>query len=219
MTTGVVVLCDVRASRKIADRVAFLARLEETLARANRARDALVGAFDLQAGLDEFAGVLRPGRAGAVLPHLWEDLHPVAVRFAVVQGGLDVTPGGEGDRPPGAAGFDGPAFHRANELLDELRGREQLVAIRVGRRREDRLLTSVGDLLYARILGWTERQLEVVRAYRAAASQRDAARELGVSQSTVSRSLSSAQHGRVEAARRTFVEELDDVSREASRDE
>lgn len=92
VTTGVVVLCDVRASREIADRAAFLARLEETLARANRARNVLVGAFDFQAGLDEFAGVLRPGRAGAVLTRLWEDLHPVAVRFAVVRGGLDVTP-------------------------------------------------------------------------------------------------------------------------------
>lgn len=57
-----------------------------------------------------------------------------------------------------------------------------------------------------------------MRAYRAAGSQRDAARELGVSQSTVSRSLSSARHGRVEAARQTFVEALDDVTREASQD-
>lgn len=215
MITGAVVLCDVRASREIADRAGFVERLEDALTRVNRGADALIGAFELQAGLDEFAGVVRPGRLGPVLLRLWEDLHPVAVRYAVVQDGLDVVPETEDGEPPGAAGFDGPAFHRADELLGELRVGERLIAVRVGTDREDRLLTALGDLLYARLLGWTGRQLEVARAYRDAGSQRDAARALGVSQSTVSRSLSSADHRRVEAVRRTFADTLDDVSLEA----
>lgn len=215
MNTGVVVLCDVRGSRRIGDRAAFMQRLKEALEGVNRDRASLLGAFEVQAGLDEFAGVVRLGHVGTVLPRLWEDLHPVEVRYAVVEGSLDVMPEpGGADALPGAAGFDGPAFHQASELLNELRSGDRLVSIRVGTDQEDRLLTALGDLLYGRLLAWTERQLQVARVYRRRGSQKAAARELGVSQSTVSRILSAAEYQRVEAALGTFVEVLDHVSRE-----
>lgn len=217
-TAGVVVLCDVRGSRRLPDRAAFVRGLESTLERVNRNADPLLGTFDLQAGLDEFAGVVRPGRAGPLLLELWEELHPVEVRFAVARGELDVVPESDGEGPPGAAGFDGPAFHRADGLLDRLRGGDRLVAIHTGAgEREDRLLTALGDLLYGRILGWTERQVEVARAYRRAGSQAAVGRELGVSQPTVSRTLAAAEYERTTEAGRAFVETLDELCEEAIR--
>lgn len=210
-------LCDVRASRKIEDRPGFLRRLEDALERVNARPSILLGSFDALAGVDEFAGVVRCGDAGNVLLRLWEDLHPVAVRYAIVAGELDVIPEPEAGEIPGAARFDGPAFHLANDVLNELRGSDRLVAVRVGTETDDRLLSALGDLVYARILAWTERQLEVVRAHRRAGSQRDTAQELSVSQSTVSRSLSAADYERVEAGRRAFAGSLDDISRETSR--
>ena len=215
-TRGVVVLCDVRGSREIPDRARFVARLDEALRGANRDPDRLLGRFERQAGLDEFAGVLLPGRSAAIVPELWEARHPVAVRYAVVAGALDVVPGPPPDGgPPGAAGFDGPAFHRAVEILDGLRGGDRLVAVETGDPGEDALLSALGDLLYARLLEWTERQLEVVRTMRRSDAQEEAAGRLGVNQSTVSRALSAAQHERVAAARTAFEEALD---RAAGRD-
>lgn len=92
------------------------------------------------------------------------------------------------------------------------------MAIRVGTDREDRLLTALGDLLYGRLLAWTERQLEVARVYRRWGSQEAAARDLDVGQSTVSRTLSAAEYPRVEAALETFAEALDKISQECSDD-
>jgi hypothetical protein len=208
-TRGVVVLCDVRGSREIPDRARFVARLDEALRGANRDPGRLLGRFERQAGLDEFAGVLLPGRSAAIVPELWEALHPVAVRYAVVAGALDVVPEPPPDGPPGAAGFDGPAFHRAVEILDGLRAGDRLVVVETGDPREDTLLSALGDLLYARLLEWTERQLEVVRTMRRSNSQEEAAGRLGVHQSTVSRALSAAQHERVAVARAAFEEGLD----------
>lgn len=160
-----------------------ISRCKEALDSVNRDRGSLLGAFEVQAGLDEFAGVVRLGHVSTVLPRLWEDLHPVEIRYAVVKGTLDVIPEpGVAEALPGAAGFDGPV------------------------------------LLYGRLLAWTERQLEVARVYRRRGSQEAAARELGVGQSTVSRTLSAADYPRVEAALGTFAETLDKISQECSDD-
>lgn len=212
---GIVLLSDVRASRELENRAAFARRLDEVLAAINE-REGVTGAFEHQAGLDEFAGVLRPGRAGAVLARLWTALHPIAVRFALVQGVLDVIPEpSEEGEVPGASGFDGPAFHAASTELEALRSGTDLVRIRIGEgERTDRLLTSLANLSYGDMLDWTDRQMEVASTYRRAGSQRAAAEELGVEQSTVSRSLTAASYYRIEEARATCIEALDEWSRE-----
>lgn len=64
------------------------------------------------------------------------------------------------------------------------------------------------------MLEWTERQMEVARVASRADSQQEAADELGVAQSTVSRSLSSAAYGRVRPALDAFRAVLDETSRE-----
>lgn len=206
---GIVLLSDVQASRSIEDRAAFADRLDELLAAANDRPEGVLGAFERQAGLDEFAGVLPPGPVADLLIRMWLELHPVAVRFALVLDTLDVVPEEEAGRP-GASRYDGPAFHRASALLEEARSGPDLTAVRVaGEERTDRLLTALANALYGSILEWTDRQAEVVRTYRSAGSQQKAADVLGVEQSTVSRSLKAASYARIEGGLRTFGEELD----------
>lgn len=193
--------------------------MDRTLEELNRRLDSPPGAFTRQAGLDEFAGVLRPGNLSGALVHLWEHLHPVNVRFVVVQGELDVVPEVQGaPSTRNASGFDGPAFHAAAELLEELRGSRESrsVFIRLGgRERDDVLLSDLGDLLYAKVLDWTDRQMEVHRVYRTTGSQEATAEELRVSQSTVSRVLAAADHRRVVGAISRFSRCLDEASKEA----
>lgn len=207
---GIVLLSDVQASRSIEDRAAFADRLDELLAAANDRPEGMLGAFERQAGLDEFAGVLPPGPVADLLIRMWLELHPVAVRFALVLDTLDVVPEEQAAGRPGASRYDGPAFHRASALLEEARSGPELTAVRVAsEERTDRLLSALADALYGSILEWTERQAEVVRTYRSTGSQQKAADLLGIEQSTVSRSLKAASYARIEGGLRTFGEELD----------
>lgn len=209
---GVVVLSDVQKSREISDRSEFAARLDEVLESINGNTNRLLGAFDRQAGVDEFAAVVRPGCIGAILTRLWMDLHPVSVRYAVVLGDLDVVPRST-DGIPHASDFDGPAFHRANERLEGLRSDRRLVEIDLGEDgRTNRLLTALSEMVYGAILDWTDRQLEIIRTYQEQGSQVAAADVLGVEQSTISRSLSAASYPRINRIIAMLREELDAVS-------
>lgn len=212
---AVVVLTDVRASRKLEDRADFGRRVTRVLAEINDSPERLVGEFVHQAGLDEFTGVVRPGAVGAILRHLWHSLHPVPVRFAVVMDRLDFRPAtADGGLPP-ASSFDGPAFHRAVEFLGNLRAERRLVTVRTSQRdRENHLLTHLGDMVYGHMLDWTERQMEVALAFVEAGSQQEAADGLGVAQSTVSRTLAAIKYSRWRAALDAFCDTLDEASHE-----
>lgn len=212
---AVVVLSDVRASRELEDRATFADRLEAELQHINARADGLVGRFVAQAGLDEFTGIVEPGHAGDVLRELWHRLHPVPVRYSVVMGPLDVVPSLDNGGLPPASGFDGPAFHRGAELLEELRTGSRLVAVRTsGEDRENRLMTHLADMVYGEMVEWTERQMDVALAARTGASQQEVADELGIGQSTVSRTLSAIGFPRIREALTAFCDGLDETSRE-----
>lgn len=212
---AVVVLSDVRASRKLEDRAAFADRLEAVLGEINARAHGLVGRFVAQAGIDEFTGVVEPGHAGGVLRELWHRLHPVPVRYSVVMGRLDVVPSSDDGGLPPTSGFDGPAFHRAAELLRNLRAERRLVTVRASPRdRENHLLSHLGDMVYGHVLDCTERQMEVALAALEAGSQQEAADGLGVGQSTVSRTLAAIKYSRWRNALDAFSDTLDEASRQ-----
>ena len=189
---AVVVLGDVKGSRRLQRRPAVAAKVRTGLADLNRAhRAALRGAFDVQKGIDEFGGVVRPGAdLGGLLLDAWERFHPIAVRFAVVRGDLDVAPAAPARRLPSVRYFDGPAFHEAAQALDRARRQERLVELRLGGDPALEALTAeLANALYLHVLAWTPRQLQVVRAYRAAGNQEAVGRRLRIAQSTVSWAL------------------------------
>jgi len=229
-STGIVILGELRVARtadvgSTAEEACRRRRLSSALERVNADPDRLLARFGASEDPDGFAGVVRTGHVGSVLWELWEAFHPVEVVSAAVQGTVEVRASAEvaseaarGDAPVPGEGFDGPARERAVARLEQLRDRRpvvRLLTLEIAGGRTDRLLTALGDLLYARVLAWTDRQLEVVRAFRRAPSQMAAAEELGIRQSTVSRALRGAESARVEPVRETFVEVLDRVSREA----
>lgn len=199
-----VVVADVVGSRDVDDREAFGRRLRGALAAvSDRHAEAAVADFAVLKGVDEFGGVLAsPGSLVAVVTDLQAALHPVATRYAAAEGVVDVgVDSGDVRR------MDGPAFHRADDLLGDLRdGRIDLDL------RENRLARSVTaglDMVLARREDWTERQVEVVESYRRRGTQRATASALGVSQQAVSRVLSQADHGRVRRAETLLADALE----------
>lgn len=198
-----VVVADVVGSRDVEDRQALGRRLRGALARVNdRNADELVAEFAVLKGVDEFAGVLTtPASLVAAVTDLQSALHPVSARYAAVEGAIDVgVDAGDVRR------MDGPAFHRADELLGDLRdGRFDL---ELNGNRLSGAVTAGLDVVLARREDWTERQVEVVESYRRHGTQRATADALGVSQQAVSRVLSQADHGRVRRAERLLADAL-----------
>lgn len=189
MPQAYVVLGDVVDSRDIGDRQAFGRRLDAACERLDDALgDAVDAGFAPLKGIDEFAGVLStPAPVYDVVDTFRTRLHPQEVRLAVAVGDIDV---GRSTGDP--ARMDGPAFHRADDLLAEM----ERTAFRFSLDLEDPPVdTLVGDLvnvLLFRKRQWTDRQREVVERYDERGDQRAVAEELGVSQPAVSRALSRA---------------------------
>jgi hypothetical protein len=133
-----------------------------------------------------------------VLPPFWMALHPQPVRFAVVSGAIETPPARGDGTLPAVQDCDGPAFHQAADLLDRMRDDDRRFAYESadGPSAASALVGPLGDLLYAALLDWTPRQLDIFRAYAAGHSQVHTAQALGVAQSSVSRTLAAIDHTR-----------------------
>jgi len=198
-----VVLCDIRNSRKIKDRERFREQLRNCLYTLNRDEDALVSRFAVQAGIDEFAGIVATAECGKVISRLWFGLCPYAVRCSVVTGILDIRGDTDQvDQLPAVYEFDGPAFHLAADQLEMMQHKEQLFCYRNKdlAEWESDLISALGDQLYAQMLDWTQRQREVVWRYAMDGTQATVADSLGVSQSVISRSLAALDYKRFDRA-------------------
>lgn len=198
-----VVVADVVGSREVEDRGAFGRTLRNALARMNdRHADELAADFAVLKGVDEFAGVLAtPTSLVAVVTDLQAALHPVSARYAAVEGTIDVEVDADDVRR-----MDGPAFHRADELLADLR--DGRFALELDEARLAWAVTAGLDVVLARRENWTERQVEVVESYSRHGTQRATADALDVSQQAVSRVLTQADHGRVRRAERLLADAM-----------
>ncbi|WP_404417141.1 SatD family protein [Vreelandella aquamarina] len=194
-----VVLCDIRDSRKISDRQAFAAQVSQCLDALNEQPDDLIAKFAVQAGIDEFAGIVTTPASGRIMQKLWFGLYPQAVRCSVVVGDLDIQAiANDVDQPPAVYHFDGPAFHQAADQLAAMQQTGQLFCYHHANLEtwQSELISALGDQLYAQMLGWTRRQHEIVREYTQRDSQSAAARHLGIDQSAISHSLSAMDYSR-----------------------
>lgn len=187
MSPPYVVLGDVVSSRDATDRAALGERLADGCDRVTD-RFETVAPFEPLKGVDEFGGVLpTPASAYDVTLALRAALRPERVRVAVVGGEVDV--GLETGR---VARMDGPAFHRADELLAGMDAAGRTFAFESAGGSLDTLVTDEVNLLLARRRSLTDRQREVIRAYRDHGTQRAAAEALDVTQQAVSKALRAA---------------------------
>lgn len=190
-----VLLADVVHSRDIERRADFESRLAATFESLNREKsDVLATPLSPMKGLDEFGCVLTAvAPVVDVILGILNATHPVSVRFAVANGGIDVGLGRDT-----VAEMDGPAFHRASELLEQLKENDLRVAVDTGSSVDALAATSLNFLTLQR-MSLTSRQLEVVRAYDRHGTQPDAANELDISQQAVSKTLRDVDYRRLAA--------------------
>ena len=191
----IAVIGDVVQSRDITprQRPKVQAALEGLMAHINkRYSKAVLSDFLLTLG-DEFQGLLDvPDVIPDIVQDIRERLPELRLRIAVSRGIL-TTP-----RKKTALGMDGPAWHAARDLLERSRSRRDSGGAGggvwfVGFRDDDEVLNALSALLDHHWDKLVATQREVVTALRHHEGLRkDAAKELGISQQSLSNRAQSA---------------------------
>jgi predicted DNA-binding protein YlxM (UPF0122 family) len=174
----------------------------------------LVAPFQSLKGVDEIGGVLGDLRgAYHAIRVLTEAVHPVEIRFAIAWGDVDIV-GADDD----VTEMDGAAFHDADDALARLRDRNRYISVVVDRPEQDwlvRLLSNQFELLLILKHELTERQMEILRAYREARRLSPVAGEYGVTVQSISTTLKRAMaqpmldiEAELEVAEERFAESM-----------
>src|SRR5687768_16001913 len=198
----VVVLGDVVASRKIRARKKFEARLTAGLQQAG---ERYADAFDMPLkgwkGLDEIAAVLKkPAMLYPVIDLIQNAIAPESMRFVVVRDAVDIVPASRD-----VTQADGPAFHRAAAMMNTLKGKGLLFEADTGNEVQDKALNSQLNLLLLLKQDWTEKQRQIYNNYLKTGRQEEVARQLKVTQQSVSKTLKAIHAFQVQQLEEQFL--------------
>jgi hypothetical protein len=181
-----VMLGDVIASRKIEDKESFQRKLEKVCLKVNRnfAEDIYVD-FKILKGIDEIEGVLlNIASVYKIMDTMLEQFYPNSMRFALVLDYIDTAVEGcEVSR------MDGPAFHRASDLMKNMKGSRLMFRMSIGDEIMDKTVAGEINLLFLLKKGWSTGQRRILREYRKTGTQNMAAKALGITQQAVSKAL------------------------------
>lgn len=189
----VVVIGDIVGSRELPDRASVQDRYREAIEAFNeRAMSRLAAPLELTGG-DEAKTILEdPSAALDVVTELSDAMYPVTLAWGIGRGPIHTS------WVPEVGRLDGPCFHRARRAIDEA-SREGIWASAAGfSSLDDQVLTALFRLIGALRASWTESQVRSIRAVRDR-SQKEAAREIGLTESGISKSLRRAQFHDVRA--------------------
>lgn len=187
-------LCDVINSRKIRNREEFQDELIELLDETNQEfKDDIYAHFKILKGIDEFGGVLkRPSKIYKIIKKINENILPKKVRFVLAKGAIDVALD-EKD----VEYMDGPVFHRANELMEDLKESKFYFELKIG----DELMESAifGQINALMLIknDWTKKQLSVIKKYKKLGSQNNVANEMGITPQAISKSLDRSNYKKI----------------------
>ena len=194
----IAVIGDIKKSKQSNDRSELQKRLKAVLADINlQYRSDIASKFVITLG-DEFQGLLQRGEhIMDILSVIELRMHPIEIRFGIGIGKITTE-----INPEMSLGADGPAYYYAREAVTKLKEREKKsksaitdVLITTGLK-EDlsvMLLNALLSLLTVMKQGWTDRQYEVILDYlQHGDNQAGVAGRLGITQSSVQKSLSNA---------------------------
>lgn len=201
MSSGIltVIVGDLVGSRKVSDRAELSLAVRRAIEQTDHAfTDAFHAPAELTRGVDEISAVLYdPSLSYRICTYLNEQLHPYEFRFAVVRGLIDVNVSSRD-----ASSMDGPAFHRAADLVERARKENRAILFDLSLQRPalEEALNKVANLCHLLRKSWTDPQREVVTLYRRLGRQDLVADSLGLTQQAISRLLSRAHWTEIEDA-------------------
>lgn len=191
MTTGgYVLLGDIVSSKKINDRAKFQKKLIKVcnITNQNYEND-LIAKMKIIKGSDEIGCLLRSiSPLYNIIDEISADLYPIKIRFVLVYGKIDT-----GFATYDISQMDGPAFHLASRLMDDLKRDKLIFNMSTSNKILDTLISNNINLIYILKEKWSPTKIEIIRAYERWGEQRKVANELGISQQTVSYHFKSSK--------------------------
>ena len=181
-----VLLGDVVLSRNIANREEFQLRLQSACEKAFRQYPAtFYTKIKLLKGTDEIGAVLNSRQdVFSIINLILDEVHPYQIRFSLVRDIIDV-----GEESDDVASMDGPAFHRASVVINQLKQNGLLFNIATGETVTDMSITNQVSMLLLLRQRWSVKHYKIVMEYRNGKSQQAIANNLNFSQQEVSRLL------------------------------
>lgn len=181
-----VILGDVISSRKIDDRDGFRKNIERACqAVTSRYSEDIYTDFKILKGIDEFGGVLYSiTNVYNIISTILNLLYPESVRFVLVLDYIDT-----GLETGDVARMDGPAFHRAADMINNLKKLNLKFHMSVGDEVVDSAISGEINLILIIKSNWSATQFRAVQEYEKDKSQSEVAEILGVTQQAVSKAL------------------------------
>lgn len=179
---------DMVGSRTVENRSAVQERTQSAIEQANENfDDDLVVPIRLTGG-DEWKVLVRtPWNVVDVIDRMADALYPVQTRWGMGWGELQ-TPL---DRDVGA--LDGACFHHARTAIEKAAKERAWVQVTGFSRMHDEVLSALFGVLGALRDSWSDDQMKYIRATRGR-TQKEAAGELGITQSGISKGLGRAHY-------------------------
>lgn len=191
----IAVIGDIVDSKKIENRKEVQRKLKEILEEINiEFASSIYSRFMITLG-DEFQGLLASGKdLIKIVKRLEFKMYPTNIRFGVGIG--DIVTDIDRDVPLGA---DGPAYYSARRMINEIKQNEKKRM-----KGQTNIMITIDNIEYLEELinsnlelctvikkNWTKRQREIIIDYwQHEDGQSNAAKRLGVTQSTIQRGLS-----------------------------
>ncbi len=181
-----VVLGDVVSSRRLVDRREFQNKLEKTCEEINKAyAEDIYAEFKILKGTDEIAGVLSDlSNIYKIVSTIEEQLYPNYMRFAVVLDHIDTAL-----ESRDAALMDGPAFHKASDIMNKLKKSKLMFDMSVSDKLIDTAISGQINLILLLKKNWSPKQRLIVGEYEKTKNQSKIAKKLGITQQAVSKIL------------------------------
>lgn len=142
----IVVIGDIRYSKKIQDRQKLQYVIERNLAKINKTFPGILSPYTITLG-DEFQAVYKEFTS-VFIPILMivNVIFPVECRFSIAMGGISTE-----INTKQAVGMDGEAFYMAREGIDYLKHEKKYITIMTRTGEYDRLFSSVLDCIFQEI--------------------------------------------------------------------
>ena len=181
-----VILGDVISSRRIRDREGFQHKLETILENINDTyAEDIFADFKIIKGIDEIGCVLSTMSNGyRIINAISEQLHPDSMRYVMVFDYIDA-----GIKTRDISKMDGPAFHKASDIISTLKKSKLMFDMSVSDKMIDTAISGQINLILLTKKNWSSNQIQIVKEYKSTNNQDEVAKNLGISQQAVSKTL------------------------------
>lgn len=184
-----VLLGDVISSKKIKNREEFQKELINTCFELNELyKEDMYAKFEIIKGLDEIGCLLEKiNNLYEIISLILNRLYPYSMRFVLVKGHVDT-----GLSTKKVSQMDGPAFHKASNLMQLLKGENLIFKMDSGSIVIDKLITNNINLIYLLKRNWSLKKTMIIKEYEKKGDQKAVAKKLGLTQQTVSYHIKSS---------------------------